>query len=143
MSRARAGFALAAVLVLTVMVVAGMSRQAEGSHVPIGVAAIDTNVAGNGATTLGPTEPCAQIAAVGQTRQIDVVLKSVPSEGLAAAAFDLAYDPTKIRITAFNEDFMMGPGENSLPFLADPLPDADGSFRGGSDPRGGGGVALA
>ena len=129
MSRARAGFALAAVLVLTVMVVAGMSRQAEGSHVPIGVAAIDTNVAGNGATTLGPTEPCAQIAAVGQTRQIDLVLKSVPSEGLAAAAFDLAYDPTKIRITAFNEDFMMGPGENSLPFLADPLPDADGSFR--------------
>lgn len=109
-----------------VVLVAGLVRQAEGSHQPIGVAAIDTNITGNGATAVGTTEPCAQIAAVGQSRQIDVVLKAVPAEGLAGAAFNLVYDPTKIKITAFNANIMMADG---FVFLNDPLPDTDGSFR--------------
>jgi hypothetical protein len=102
------------------------ARSVQGAHQPIGLVAVDTNITGNGTSTAGMVEPCANIPAVGGTKQIDVVLKSVPAEGLVGAAFDLRYDPTKIKVTAYDANIMM---PDAFVFLSDPLPDADGGFR--------------
>src|SRR3990172_696592 len=83
------------------------SPAAHATHVPVEVA-IDVDVAGNEANTLGPTESCnATPLAVGETGEVDVVVRGVPpvelvsdhpfeetiTHGISGYGFDLLFDP--------------------------------------------------
>ena len=97
---------------------------------------IDMDTAGNAANALGSREECMSIAAIGDTLDIDVVVKGVPpvdsgsgAGGLAGFQFNLMYDPTVVNVVAANADMMLTAGGGSIPFsLGDIVPDADGDF---------------
>src|SRR3989304_3324345 len=98
--------------------------------------AVDTGIAGNTANSLGTVETCNSIAAVGDTLEIDVVVRGVPpydpgsgSGGLVGFQFDLLYDPTVVNVVGFDARMMLtADGEAMLFSLSDPVPDNDGDF---------------
>ena len=101
------------------------------------------DTAGNTATALGPRDACRVIPGVGDSLQIDVTVKGVPSfdpndpstidddsDGIGGASFDLLYDPSIIKVTAIDFAFMLTAGGPPIIFsFGDPTPDADGDFR--------------
>lgn len=103
---------------------------------PLSEIAVDLDTTGNSATSLGPREDCASVGP-NDTLQIDVTVKGVPpfdpgtfSGGIAGFGFDLLYDPTVIKVTAVDLDFLHASAGARIPFdIIDPLPDTDGVFR--------------
>lgn len=67
--------------------------------------AIDTNISGNSASAIGTTETCTEIASVGGTATVDVVVDSIPTfdgatGGIAGYGFNILYDATKLQVSA-------------------------------------------
>jgi hypothetical protein len=96
--------------------------------------AIDTVIEGNTATSVGTLETCNSMAAVGDTVEIDAVVKAVPpfdsgSGGLAGSQFNLLYDPSIVNVIAFDADLMLTADGEAIPWSgSEPVPDADGDF---------------
>ena len=88
--------------------------------------AIDTEVNGNSASSLGSLDPCVAVTS-GQTFAVDLVVRGVPAPGIAALAGDILYDPAILQITAHDfSSYMLG----GIPLaLSDVPPDTDGDFR--------------
>jgi hypothetical protein len=137
----RIGFALAAVLALSA--VASFSPPAHGQDgLTVG---IDMDTSGNDDSTVGAIDECAEIAGVGDTITIDVVITGVPdSVRIQGYQTDIDYDPSILKVvevidvdeagsTPPNNVTMIsrinsvaGPG--FIPLTEGPLPDEDGSF---------------
>ncbi len=104
--------------------------------------AIDTDPAGNTATSLGDTQTCNTISA-GQTLDIDVTVDSIPpwidlngdgtadfddTGGMIAFQFTLLYDPNVVEVTTVNSQMLIA-ANGVLPVqLGDTPPDRDGEF---------------
>ncbi|MCH8345552.1 MAG: hypothetical protein IIC87_01330 [Chloroflexi bacterium] len=101
---------------------------------------IDTDTAGNTATSLGSQETCSAIAVVGDTLEIDVVVTGIPpydpitnSGGVAGFQFDVLYDPAVVNVIGWDADMMLAANGDPIWFsVTDPAsasePDADGDF---------------
>lgn len=93
--------------------------------------AIDTNITGNTATSLGMTDNC--IAVTGGTFTVDVVVDSVPaytgtSGGLAGFGYDFTYNPGVVTVSAANPNFMLTNGGGAAIALGDSLPNSSGTY---------------
>jgi hypothetical protein len=127
---AAAGFVVALAAALS------PGESAEATHQPIPLLAVDTNITGNSANTVGTVQTCGQFASVGSTIQVDVVVQGVPAavetqpgvweHGLAGVSFDLLYDPAVVRVTGFNGAMMMA---GAFTGFSNTVPDSDGKFR--------------
>ncbi len=97
---------------------------------------VDTDIAGNTATSLGNLESCNSIAGVGGTLQVDVVVQGVPpydpgtgSGGIIGFQFNLLYDPSVLRVVGYDERMMLtAAGESVFVTFSDSAPDSDGDF---------------
>lgn len=126
------GKAVAAGLIAAVaalVIVAYLSGDAEATHEPLPFVGVDADPTGNTANALGALDECAHMDAVGDTAQVDVVIRGIPAgegHGLAGASFDLAYDPDVLKVTGFDGAEML-PG--AFTAFSDILPNFDGTFR--------------
>ena len=113
----------------------------------VGLVAIDTDIAGNGATIIGPVDTSIT-ADLNDFPVVDIVVDSIdPSDGLGGIEGDLIYDPGIVRIVGLDGNFMVvASGYGSASILSDSLPDADGDFAlgivNGSDPHPESGVGV-
>jgi len=124
-------------LTFTVLLASGQGEEARANHSTstIDRVAIDTNISGNTATSVGPLNTCVIVPSVGQTAQIDVVTGplGVPSDRrIVAMGFDLIYNPAIVIVSAENHNFLLAANAGSSLFAAGDetigLPDTDGSF---------------
>ncbi len=69
--------------------------------------AIDTNTSGNAATTLGERDTCRSVA-IGQTFDVDVVVRGIPTTpGLIAFDHDFRYDPAVLQYVSNDPYFLI------------------------------------
>jgi hypothetical protein len=96
--------------------------------------AIDVNVTGNSARSVGTIEDCARIdTAVSKKLQIDVVIPDpgIPADvGIKGWQFDLLYDPNVVHVVDHDPNMLLAQAEGSdlLTSLSEETPDSDGSF---------------
>lgn len=95
--------------------------------------AIDTDVNGNTATSLGSRKACSTLKA-GGALAIDITIHTVPPVGEAGGGirgfeFTLVYDPDVVKVKAWDHDMLVGAnaGSRLLP-ISYGTPDTDGSF---------------
>ena len=88
--------------------------------------AIDTDVSGNGGSSLGGLDPCASVNQ-GDFFDVDLVVRGVPEPGIAGLSGDIIYDPAVLGITAVRHEGLMLDGIFFA--LSDKAPDIDGDFR--------------
>lgn len=128
---------MAVVLILAVLIASRDLVPAGATHSASTVdrVAVDTSVAGNTATLIGPTTSCVIIPSVGQTTQVDVVVgpAGIPTDRhLIGIAFDLTYNPAVVQVNAESHAFLLAFNPGSSIFAAGDeslgLPDVDGSF---------------
>lgn len=103
---------------------------AEQSADSISRVAVDANVQGNTATSLGKSDTCARIAS-GQKVDVDITVDAVPaSRPMTAFQIELLYDPAVVKVTARNQDMLLASNEDYNPVisLTDRVPDTDGDF---------------
>ena len=96
----------------------------------ISLLGIDTEIAGNSATSLGAIQRCTSIDS-GDSLDIDIVVDSIPSQfPVVSFQYNLIYDPEVFRVTAVNNGLLLAANGGYQPFegLSDPLPDTDGDF---------------
>jgi hypothetical protein len=96
----------------------------------IRIIAIDADVTGNTATSLGPLNACTR-AEPGSNVVLDLVVDAVPaSRPFIAFQVDIVYDPTLLTLTTTDNEFLLGANGTFEPFegLSDPLPDTDGRY---------------
>ncbi len=88
---------------------------------------IDTDVAGNAATTLGPREDCVSIDA-GESVEIDITTAGLAnSHPIAAYEYELVYPSGGLVVTAQNPNFILVTNPfSSLSSRGETLPDANG-----------------
>jgi len=87
---------------------------------------IDTDPAGNTATSLGPSEACTSISS-GSSTTIDLFITNVSN--LLGWNTHITYDPALIAITSINvRMFQTADGHSNVFNASDPIPDSDGSF---------------
>lgn len=128
-----------AVVVLMFSATTALSFQQAAS---VGVG-IDTDITGNEPNSLGPQDSCNSLN-VGETLQVDVVIKGVPPVtedlqflGIAGWGYNLHYDPAVINVTAAENNMMLNA---NAPFEfvmanytqgggANPLPATSGNMR--------------
>jgi len=100
---------------------------------------IDTDPAGNSATSLGEIDLCVSVAA-GETFDVDIFVTDVVDLMAWQAAF--IYDPSVLQVAATNlELFLAGAEPGRIFNLSDVMPDQDGSYAFvvvDATPRGGG-----
>ena len=92
--------------------------------------AVDADITGNTATSLGPLNACTRVDA-GGTVKLDLVVDAVPaSRPLIAYQINVEYDPNLLEVTAADNEFLLGAKGAYEPFegLSDPLPDRDGNY---------------
>ena len=88
--------------------------------------AIDTEVSGNGGSSLGGLDPCVSVNQ-GDFFDVDLVVRGVPEPGIAALAADVIYDPAVLSIAAMEYEGLMLHG--IYIHFGDAAPDSDGDFR--------------
>jgi hypothetical protein len=97
----------------------------------IGLLAIDANVQGNTATSIGPIDGCARVEPGAQI-DVDYVVDAIP-EDRPMIAFEvlIKYDPALLEVVAVDYDLMLAAVGSYQPFtgLTDELPDSDGEYR--------------
>ena len=128
---------LAAFLVAIIAVTGGaFSASADASY--INTLAIDTSIAGNTPTTIGPIDTCASLS-VGQSVDVDVVVDAIPplsggGGGIFGFGFDILYDPTVVQVTAKADlattSLIASGGNAYTPYsFTDASPDTDGDYQ--------------
>lgn len=96
--------------------------------------AVDVDVSGNNARTVGAIDTCARIDRTGaNTLEIDVVLPSpgIPGDlGIKAWQFDLAYDSRIVRVIGHDAEFLLAaaPGSSLFTQVSDAVPDSSGAY---------------
>jgi len=91
--------------------------------------AIDADSAGNTATSLGELNTCRSLT-VNETFTVDVVVPNLVEPGLGGFGANVVYDPTVLRVLAYNKDMMVAANPSYVPWSSiDPMPDVDGNFR--------------
>lgn len=106
--------------------------------------AIDMEISGNGDSSVGPIQNCAELSQVGDTFTFDLVIQGVDSaQRIAGYQVDIDYDPTVIRINSVVDSDAPGstpPDDVTIVSrinssagvgflkLTEPRPDSDGSF---------------
>jgi hypothetical protein len=88
--------------------------------------AIDTDVTGNSASSLGALDPCVAVN-VDDTFEIDLIVRGVPEPGIAALAGDLMYDPAVLRIDVIDHSDLIL--DHDYIHLGNTAPDTDGDLR--------------
>jgi len=127
------GVLLAAIVTATLITVVRGVNGGEATHsqTTIDLVAVDPNIAGNTATSLGSQDICLEVAA-GATVEVDVTVSAIPSERpLTAFQLDLFYDLNIVNVTTANVAMLLGvnEGSNVIPALSDSVPDSDGAFQ--------------
>ena len=99
---------------------------------------LDVDTAGNSALSLGSHETCAEIASVGDTFDVDAVVRGIPpfdpetwAGGVAGVQFMLNYDPAVVKVIGLDTELMLTADADPPPLhmsFSDPVPDADGAF---------------
>ncbi len=129
--------AFVAVLALVLVFATGGLQRAGASHSTstIDRVAVDTNIAGNTATSIWTLETCIIVPAVGQTTQVDIVVgpAGVPADRpLIGVGYDLTYNPAVLQVNAESHNFLLTSNAGSSVFAAGDetlgFPDTDGSF---------------
>ena len=98
------------------------------SEATIGLMAIDADVTGNDATSLGPLDGCQSIE-IGDTATVDVVVDAIPEDRpMVGFQVDVTYDPTILEAIDFDNAFLIASEDAYQPIegLSDTLPDNDG-----------------
>ena len=96
--------------------------------------AIDVDVTGNNARTVGTVDNCVRIDSTGTNQlKIDAVVLDPgvsPDVGIKAWQFYLLYDESVVRVVGHNPQMLLAQAEHSdlLTALSDEAPDSDGSF---------------
>jgi len=96
----------------------------------IKIIAIDADISGNTATSLGPLNACTRVEPGGSVT-LDLVVDAVPaSRGIIGYQFNITYDPAILELTAADNEFLLGANGAYAPFegLSEPLPDSDGDY---------------
>ena len=123
-------------MALAAAVAVAFSASAIGQAVSQGdvIVAIDVDVTGNDARTVGAIDNCARIDSSGTNKlAIDVVLPNpgIPADvGMKAWQFDLLYDASVVTVLDHDPEMLLAQAEGSdlLAALSDQLPESDGSF---------------
>ncbi len=131
----------AGVLIAVGLVVSGLrvtasraNHGASAGQTVVDRVAIDTDTAGNTATSiLLPRQTCSTLT-VGATLDVDITVDEVPplsgdAGGLALFQVELSYDSAKLKVWA-KSSMMLGanPGSGPIFDLSDATPDTDGAF---------------
>jgi hypothetical protein len=118
--------------------------------VDIAVDADPDGVPGNTAASLGTRESCTSVV-LGNTVTVDITAANIQglafgSGGLTAFEFKLSYDPTKVKVTAYDYSLLLAANGGILTPVGNFAPDTDGTFHvavgdfGSSSPESGAGV---
>ena len=103
----------------------------------IGLLAIDANIQGNAATSIGPIDGCARVEPGAQI-DVDYVVDAIPADrALIGFELELRYNPDLLEVVAVKYDLMLAAVGTYQPFgggqegdgLTNELPDSDGSYR--------------
>jgi len=99
---------------------------------------LDVDTTGNSALSLGSQETCAEVASVGDTLEVDAVVRGIPpfeletwDGGVAGVQFMLYYDPAVVKVIGLEAQLMLTADTDPPPVyisFSDPVPDADGEF---------------
>lgn len=124
--------AMLTMAVVSLVVIAGAEAAlATHSTSTIGLLALDPNVQGNTATSLGPIDGCARVEA-GARIDVDYVVDSVPEDRpIIAFEVEVRYDPQLVEPVALDHKLLLAAAGSYSPFaaLTDDLPDSDGNLR--------------
>jgi hypothetical protein len=127
-----------ALAVAVVLVFCGSQvEHAEAAHAAIPEIAIDADITGNSATSLGDRTSCNTLPTAGDTVQVDVTVRGVPpfdrdtrTGGLVAYEADIAYDPAIVHVVGVDTRFMLAARSPYYSFdVIDDLPDSDGHLQ--------------
>ncbi len=126
-------FAVAVVAVIVLASVATLhwelGRGAQAQVDPtINLLAVDTDITGNTASSIGPVEDCKPVSA-GEFVTVDIVVDDVPEPGVQSFGTDILYDPTVLEVTAVDGNLLLVAQGGTLITFAGPLPDSDGVYR--------------
>jgi hypothetical protein len=107
--------------------------RADHSSSLIGLLAIDANVEGNTATSIGPVDGCARVEP-GSQINVDYVVDAIPQDRpIIAFEVQVRYNPELLTVVAVDYDLMLAAVGDYQPFaggdLTDELPDSDGDYR--------------
>jgi hypothetical protein len=107
----------------------GGEAQADHSDSTVDLVAIDTDIAGNTATSFGDIDTCTRIEP-GASLEVDVIVDAIPEDRpLTAIQFELFYDPAIVHATAIDYEMLIAANAfQAFVFLTNPLPDSDGFF---------------
>jgi Cohesin domain len=87
--------------------------------------AVDTDVSGNTAMAIGQFDPCVSLT-LGQSVDVDIVLKGIPAPGVAGVDLDLLYNPAVVSVQASDPNFILSGVGHNLQNFSDPAPSNDG-----------------
>ncbi|MBI3976486.1 MAG: Ig-like domain-containing protein [Armatimonadetes bacterium] len=109
-----------------------------GVQSSVGLVAVDTDISGNGGDAasggvIGTVEDCVEIASVGGTAQIDVIVNEVPADrGIAGFGFILSFNPAIVHVTSSSgAPSLLALDPDSAAFNAGDITSTDGTFTGG------------
>jgi hypothetical protein len=126
-----------ALIALATVLLSEHFEAADASHssATIDRVALDTNIASNTATSIGPLNSCVVIPAINQTSQVDVIVGPVgvpAARPLIGVGYDFIYNPSILNVTAENHNFLLTSNPDSSMFVAGDeggsFPHTDGSF---------------
>lgn len=122
-------FYVALLLALALIAYTSSPGQAQEEST-IDLVAIDANIEGNEATTLGPLDGCIS-AEVGSEVTVDVIIDAVPEDSpMIGFQIVVTYDPEVLEATETDSEFLIASQDAYEPIegLSDELPDSDGSL---------------
>jgi len=123
--------AIAAGLTLAAFLIGGGQTGGAQSQSTIGLMAVDPDINGNTATSLGPLDACVTTQ-VGALVITDVTVNEVPADR-SIIGFDVSatYDNNLFDVIAVDYNYLLGASGTYAPLVAfsDKLPDTDGSVR--------------
>ena len=117
-----------------VLALVSASTMVSATHSPslIGLLAIDANVEGNTATSIGPVNGCARVEPGAQI-DVDFVVDAIPEDRpIMGYQYEFRYNPDLLEVVGAHYDLMLAAVGAYEPFadsdITDQLPDSDGSF---------------
>lgn len=119
-----------AILSAAVALLGVAAPAAAQSEEPIDLIAIDADIAGNDATSLGALDGC-QSVAPGDTATVDVIVDAIPDDRPTVGfQIEVTYDPAILEAIDFDNTFLLASKDAYQPIegLSDALPDNDGNL---------------